>query len=54
MAKALKSNATLTEINLSGEDNRIHIKDIYQQFTLFLSLDTNRQQDWKKRCRGIK
>ena len=33
LSEALKSNTTLTQLNLSGEDKRRHTKDIHQQFT---------------------
>ena len=35
MSEALKINTTLTELDLSCEDQRRHTKDIDQQFTLF-------------------
>ena len=47
LSEALKSNTTLTGLNLYGEDKRIHTKDVHQQFTLFISLHFNRQQYWR-------
>ena len=41
LSKALKSNTTLTELNLGSEDKRKHTKDIYQQITLFHSFHIN-------------
>ena len=44
LSESLKSNATLTELNLSCQDKRRHTKDIHQQFTLFfLSTSTANQ-----------
>ena len=37
LSESLKSNTTLTKLNLSCEDKRRHAKDIHQQFTLSLS-----------------
>ena len=42
LSEALISNTTLTELNLSCEDKKRHIKDVHQQFTLFFSLLFNR------------
>ena len=44
----LKSNTTLTEVDLSGEDKRKKTHRWHQQVTLFLSLHTNRESHWKK------
>ena len=44
LSESLKSNTTLTELHLRGEDKRRHTKDIHQQFTLsflFSSTDNN-------------
>ena len=41
LSESLKSNTTLTELNLRSEYRRRHTKDIHQQFTLFLSLFTS-------------
>ena len=43
LSESLKTNTTLTELYLSGDDKRRHTKDIHQQTTLFISLQTNRQ-----------
>ena len=55
LSKALKSNTTLTELNLSGEGKRKDTKDIHQQFTLPFSLyqqatrlETKEQRRWVK------
>ena len=52
LSESLKSNTTLTQLNLSREDKRKKedTKDTYQQFTLFLSIHVNRQQHWRHRC----
>ena len=42
LSEALKSNTTLPKLYLWSDDKRRHTKDIHQQFTLFLSLYTNR------------
>ena len=34
LSESLKSNTTLTKLDLSGEDKRRHTKGIHQQFTL--------------------
>ena len=47
LSESLKSNTTLTKLYLCGEDKRrkkTH-KNINQQFTLFISLLINREQD---------
>ena len=50
LSESLKSNTTLTKLYLWGEykEGR-HTNDIHQQFTLFVSLLINRQQDWRQR-----
>ena len=52
LSESLKSNTTLTALNLCGEDKR-HPKDIQQQIILFLSFHINRQQNWRKRSNII-
>ena len=37
LSEALKSNTTLTKLDLDCEDERRHTKGIHQQFTLFLA-----------------
>ena len=44
LSEALKSNTTLTELDLSGEDKR-HTKDIHQQFICLHSQHVKRKQD---------
>ena len=48
LSEALKSNTTLTELDLIGKKTE-DTKGIHRQITLFLSLHINRQQYWRKR-----
>ena len=50
LSESLKSNTTLTELYLWGDDKRKKTHKRHQStFTLFLSLHVNRQQDWSHR-----
>ena len=40
MSDALKTNTTLTELNLSSEDKRNNANDIHQQTTFFIIIKT--------------
>ena len=54
LSEALKSNTTLTTLNLWSETKeRRHTRDVHKQFTPFLSHNINRQQYWKYRSNII-
>ena len=54
LSESLKSNTTLTELNLSSEyKKKEDTKDIHQQSTLFHSLHVNREHYWRHRSRII-
>ena len=52
---ALKSNTTLTELNLeSGHKKKHHMNGIYKQSTLFHSHQINRERSWRNRSNIVK
>ena len=53
LSDALKTNTTLTKLNLRSEDKRNNTNVIHKQSTLFISHKFNSQQDWRFRCNII-